>query len=65
MNARVFLLVLFTGFFMFVWEADQKAMNAALAGKQRSQHATQRVAAKEMPEQSQKRLPLRRARSDF
>jgi hypothetical protein len=36
MNARVFLVVLLTAVFMAVWDADQKAMNAALSKKQQS-----------------------------
>ncbi|MBL8816760.1 MAG: hypothetical protein JNL58_12070 [Planctomyces sp.] len=42
MNARVFLLVLVTGFFMAAWNSDQNAMQAALA--RRDQARATRVA---------------------
>jgi hypothetical protein len=44
MNARVFLVVLLTATFMAVWDADQKAMNAALARKQQSSDRLNHVA---------------------
>jgi hypothetical protein len=44
MNARVFLVVLLTAIFMAVWDADQKAMEAALARKQHSRDLAVQVA---------------------